>query len=122
MRDTNGDIKFEKRAKYLLPKFDEGDYFECFAAWLSNYILHQIRSQNYNPLYNNPENKKYILGNHVARMFGVQHARMFRSSPSVTDTIDTRQLINENEIPFATESLRKGTLQALHRCLHFNTD
>ena len=28
MKDPNGDIMFEKVAEHLLPKFDEGDYFE----------------------------------------------------------------------------------------------
>ena len=49
MKDPNGDIMFEKVAEHLLPKFDKGDYFEYLAARMRNYMLHLIRTTDYNP-------------------------------------------------------------------------
>ena len=120
MKDSNGNIMFEKVAEHLLLKFDEGDYFEYLAARIRNYMLHLIRTTNYKPLYYKPTEVKCILSDYAARMFGVHHARMFRGHPNVPDTYDTREPLNE--ILSATESLPRDAMQDLHRCLHFDND
>ena len=74
MKDPIGDIMFEKVAKRLFQKFNEGDYFEYLASWMRNYMLHLIRTTTTNPGTTIQARISAILGDHVARMFGVQDA------------------------------------------------
>ena len=119
MKDNNGDIRFEKVAEHLLPTFDNKTYWEFIAARMRNYMLHLIRTTGYKPRFY-PEQDKNIMGTHVARLFGAQHARMFRGYPSIDNTFSTRDSLDE--IGAVTESLPKGALYDMHRCLHFDDD
>ena len=83
-------------------------------------MTHIIPTSGYKPRYYKPGEDKVILGDHVARMFGVQHARMFRGHPSVTHTFSTRESLDE--IGPASESLPRDAVQDMHRCMHFDDD
>ena len=120
MKDGDGDIRFEKVAEHLLPKFKEGDYFEFLAARMQSYMTHLIRTIGCTPRYYKPSKDKVILIDHIARMFGVQHGRMFRGHPSVKNTFSTRELLDE--VGPASESLPRDGMQDMHRCMHFGGD
>ena len=120
VKDDHGDIRFEKVVELLLPGFDGEGYFEWIGARMQNYMIHIIRTQDYKPRYYNPASDKVIMGNHVARFFGVQITRMLRGFPSIEETWSTRESLFEVDVP--TESMPRNAFQDLNRCLHFVDD
>ena len=61
-----------------------------------------------------------ILGHHVAQYFGCTIARMLRGFPSIDETFSTREALLE--VGLCTESLPKGAMFDMSRCMHFTDD
>ncbi len=72
--------------EWLLPSIEEESFFEWAAAQMLNYMIHIIKEEEWKPQYYKPSEDKVILGDHIARFFGCQAARMLRGFPSIVHT------------------------------------
>eukprot|EP00956_Cyclotella_meneghiniana_P043310 scaffold263758_cov139-Cyclotella_meneghiniana.AAC.1 len=120
LKDSSGDIRFEKVFDYCLPRFGDETYFQFIAARMRNYMLHLIRHKGYKPKYYNPLVDRKIEEHHVARFYGVHMARMLRGFPSIEETWSSRESIDH--IAPAAESMPKDAYIDMYRCMHFSDD
>ena len=74
LKDVDGEIRYEKVVKFLLPTFDGEECFELTAARIRSYMTHLLRPQGHRPQYYKPQANKVVLGSHAARFVGVQVA------------------------------------------------
>ena len=87
---------------------------------MQNYMVRLITTSNYKPRYYDSLIDKVIMGTHVARYFGCSIARMLCGFPSIDDTFLTREPLFH--IGLCTESMPKGALYDMARCMHFCDD
>ena len=79
---------------------------------MQNYMLKMVLHEGYTPRFYNPKKDHVILGNHVARFFECQHARIMCGHLSMEDAWLTRELLRH--IDACAESMPINDFQDMH--------
>jgi hypothetical protein len=121
LRDSSGQILYEKVFRYCLPRFgdnDEQTLFEFQAARMRNYMRKRVIEDNWTPKYYTGDRK--ITAGHVARYCGACMAKMIMGNQTIIQIISTRDIFNA--IPSIQASMTKNCLEDLTTCLHYSDD
>jgi hypothetical protein len=121
LRDSSGDIRYEKVFRYCLPRFgdnDEQTLFKFQAARMRNYMRKRVIEDSWTPKYYTGDRK--ITAGHVARYYGACMAKMIMGNRSIIQIFSTRDIFNA--IPSIQASMTKNCLEDLTTHLHYSDD
>ncbi|OEU11447.1 hypothetical protein FRACYDRAFT_245186 [Fragilariopsis cylindrus CCMP1102] len=121
LRDSDGEIRFEKVFEWILPRFgDDKDQslFTWQAARMRNYMRKKVVEDGWKPKYYQGDDT--IQPNHVARFYGSLLAKMLTGSRSINQMFCTREIFNA--VPPIQESMPKNALEDMTSCLHYSDD